>query len=99
MPFGVKRKPTDEISEVDGEKGDVRNMTYLPIGMSPGDKFMSTKRGTTFMKSTRHGGMTNQKMGGSAVDVQPPQMQSNLIDLTHDTLPEIKWRPIKKMPE
>jgi len=98
MPFGVKRKPTDEIS-ADGDKGDVRNMTYLPIGMNPGDKFMQTKRGTTFMKSTRHGGMTNAKMGGSAVDQHPPQMQSNLIDLTHDTLPEIKWRPIKKMPE
>jgi len=28
----------------------------------------------------------------------PPQMQSNVIDLTHDTLPERNkyWRPIKK---
>lgn len=52
------------------------------------------------MKSTRHNGMTNAKAGGSLeMNQHPPQMQSNLIDLTHDTLPEIKWRPIKKMPE
>jgi hypothetical protein len=26
-------------------------------------------------------------------------MQSKVIDLTHDTLPEIVWRPIAKLPE
>jgi hypothetical protein len=42
--------------------------------------------------------MTNQKAACSNM-ASPPQMQSNLIDLTHDTLPEIVWRPIKKIPE
>lgn len=26
-------------------------------------------------------------------------MQSKVVDLTHDTLPEVVWRPIKKFPE
>ena len=31
----------------------------------------------------------------------PSQMESTLVDLTHDTLPEIKgkWRAIEKIPE
>lgn len=103
-PFGIKKKRAgDENSETGAgdNSPNARNMaqTYLPIGMKTGDKFMHTKRGTTFMKSTRHQGMSNAKMGASDHGAAPPQMQSNLIDLTHDTLPEVKWRPIKKMPE
>lgn len=77
MPFGVK-KPQPKGDESDGgashKNGDVRNMTYLPIGMKTGDKFMQTKRGTTFMKSTRHNGLTNAKAGGSIENQHPPQM-------------------------
>jgi hypothetical protein len=73
------------------------NMTFLPIGMQGGDKFMKTKRGTTFMKSTR-GHLSNIKLAATEA-MAAPQMQSALVDLTHDTLPEIKWRPIKKIPE
>jgi hypothetical protein len=76
---------------------DPHNMTFLPIGMKPGDKFMKTKRGTTFMKSTR-GGLTNAKNAATEA-LAAPQMQSNLVDMTHDILPENKWRPIKKIPE
>ena len=49
------------------------------------------------MRPTRHN-MTNHKNAASNM-ASPPQMQSNLIDLTHDTLPEIVWRPIKKIAE
>jgi hypothetical protein len=57
-----------------------------------------TKRGTTFMKSTAKGHLTNAKNLATQADAAP-QMQSALVDMTHDVLPEIKWRPIKKIPE
>jgi len=71
---------------------DPRRLTYLPIGMKSGE-FLKSKRGTTFMKSMRR--VSNEKMAATEA-LPPPQMMSNLIDLTHDTLPEIEWRPIKK---
>jgi len=49
------------------------------------------------MKSTK-GHLTNAKNAATEA-MGSPQMQSALVDMTHDTLPEIKWRPIKKIPE
>ena len=55
------------------------------------------KRGTEFMKQTSDDFTNHQQ-----ISVKRPkhmQMQSKVIDMTHDTLPEIEWRPIKKIPE
>jgi len=89
----------DGVSEIPdtGEK-DPANLTFLKIGMGDKDMYIPLKDpGTTFMQGTRHV-MTNQKQAASEA-LPPPQMQSKVVDLTHDTLPEVVWRPIIKMPE
>jgi hypothetical protein len=49
------------------------------------------------MRSTKHR-LSNNKNAKTEAD-GAPQMQSALVDMTHDVLPEVKWRAIKKIPE
>jgi len=80
------------------EKRDPREMTFLKMGLTGGDMYLRMNSdGTSFRKTTRHK-LTNAKQAASEA-LPPPQMQSNVVDLTHDTLPEVVWRPIKKFPE
>jgi hypothetical protein len=73
-------------------------MTFLKMGVTGGDMYVPlNENGTTFMRGTRHA-ITNAKQAASE-SLPPPQMQSKVIDLTHDTLPELIWRPIKKYAE